>query len=120
MENISRDKIYFIYSQKGKESNIASIEENNNIKVVDKKDVSESKDDLYIIYCLELSSNLKGKPYAISLINKYGELYYKNIYSRDTNKFKYDMVFQSFYGKESKPLNQITLSYQKQFFIFCF
>ena len=69
MEKIIKDKIYFIYSQKGKESNIANIEENNNIKIVDKKDLHESDDYISTIYCLELSNNLKGKPYAISLIN---------------------------------------------------
>ncbi len=118
MEKIIKDKIYFIYSQKGKESNIANIEENNNIKIVDKKDLHESDDYISTIYCLELSNNLKGKPYAISLINKNGQLFYKNIYSKDTNKFKYEMIFESFYGKEINPLNQITLNYKEQFFIF--
>ena len=55
---------------------------------------------------------------TITLIDKSGDLYLKNINSNNVANFNYGIFFQSFYKQESNPLNQKKLSYKEQFLIF--
>ena len=119
MEDIKENMIYFIYAQRGSKNNIAKIETNNIVENYTEKQIQYKSNSncLYILYSIQLASDFKGKPFALTLIDKSGELYYKNIFSKDTEKFKYDMIFESYYEKNSN-LNQIPLSYKEQFFMF--
>ena len=118
MENINENKIYFIYSQKGQDSKIEKIEKNNLIENVEIIKEGKKDDYIYSIYCLELQKNDKGEPYEITLIDKNGKLYFKNINSKDISKFIYEMNFQSLNTLGNDLLNQIALSYIEQFNIF--
>ena len=119
MEDIKENLIYFIYAQRGCKNNIAKIETNNIVENYSKKEIQDKSNSncLYILYSILLASDFKGKPFALTLIDKSGDLYYKNIFSEDIEKFKYDMIFESYYEKNSN-LNQISLSFKEQFFMF--
>ena len=117
MENIEENIIYFIYCQNGKISNIERIEQNNIIKeVIPSKQEIKGK-DLYILFKIKLPDDFKNKPFALTLVDKKGDLYYKNIFSKDIEKFKYNIIFESYYDKINN-LNQKVLSFKEQFFIF--
>ena len=119
MEDIKENLIYFIYAQRGCKNNIAKIETNNIVENYSEKEIQNKSNSnyLYILYSIQLASDFKGKPFALTLIDKSGDLYYKNIFSEDIEKFKYDMIFESYYKKNSN-LNQISLSFKEQFFMF--
>jgi hypothetical protein len=117
MEDIKENLIYFIYAQRGCKNNIAKIETNNIVENYSEKEIQSNSNYLYILYSIQLASDFKGKPFALTLIDKSGDLYYKNIFSEDIEKFKYDMIFESYYEKNSN-LNQISLSFKEQFFMF--
>ena len=121
MENIKENDIYFIYCVDGTENNIALIETNNIINEVQTIKTGKDIDYNYIIYFLKLQNDYKGKPFALTLIDKSGHFFFSNIYS--TEKFKYEMIFE--YYKTDKndnfeisSLHQKTLGYKEQFIIF--
>ena len=118
MERLDPNKFYFIYCQNGNESKVAKIEENNSEKNI-KEIKTEKKDNyIYTIYCITLPNNFKGNELAITLIDKSAKLYYKTIFIREKEKFKFGMLFESYHNKEIDPLNQKKLSYKEQFIIF--
>ena len=120
MEELEKKKIYFIYSQYGETSNIAKIEKNNFIEKIndDKKlEIKKESDYIYIVYNLTLNDDYKGEPFPLLLIDKDGELFYSKINSKNIEKFKYEVYFESFYDKNI-TLNQFILPYIKQFKIF--
>lgn len=114
MEDLSDIPIIFIYCNK--EKNIARIETNNIVKEV--KQIKEEQYNNYIsiLYKIMIPYNYKGKPFALTLIDKKGNLYFKYVYS--TEKFNYEMIFEPFYKDEPISLNQQILSYKEQFLIF--
>ena len=118
MERLEPNKFYFIYCQNGNESKVAKIEENNSEKNI-KEIKTEKKDNyIYTIYCITLPNNFKGNELAITLIDKSAKLYYKTIFIREKEKFKFGVLFESYHNQEIDPLNQKKLSYKEQFIIF--
>ena len=118
MENLPEKCLYFIYCRNKEKNNIGKIEENNVVTKI--KNIEEKKYQkyTYILYCLELSNENKEKPFTLTLINKEGDLFYKDIYPKNPGEFKYDMIFNSFENLENNSLGQVTLSYKEQFIIF--
>ena len=121
MENIKDNDIYFIYCVDGTENNIALIETNNIVNEVQTIKTGKDIDYNYILYCLKLSDNYKGKSFSLTLRDISGNLFVCNIDSIE--KFKYGMIFE--YHKNDKndnfqisSLNQKILSYKEQFIIF--
>jgi hypothetical protein len=111
-------KIYFIYSQKGKMSNIAELETNEKIKKIEKLAVGTSSDNLYILYCVTVLKDKNDKFITLMLIDKQGILYTKNINLKDIDIFQYQVIFKPYYNKDDNNLNQIILPFEEQFTIF--
>lgn len=118
METIEEKKIYFIYSQKGKKSNISTIETNEQVKKIDIIKEGTQSDNIYILYCLTILNTNKGKPITLTLIDNQGELYISNIYLNKTDIFQYKILFEPYYNKNENSLDQIILPNEKQFEIF--
>ena len=121
MDDLEENITFFIYCYEGEKNNIARIETNNIVKNVKKIKEEKKDNDNYILYRLTLPNDYKGKPFALTLIDNKGNLFFKNIYSKE--KFKYEMIFESFYKNEKKNcLNQKILSYKEQFIFYknCF
>ena len=118
MENIKENKIYFIYAQKGKKSNISTIETNEQIKKIDIIKEGTQSDNIYILYCLTILNTNKEKPITLTLKDNKGELYISNIYLNNTDIFQYKILFEPYYNKNENSLDQIILPNEKQFEIF--
>ena len=120
-ENEIDYKFYFIYSQKGKKSNISILETNDQIKKIDiiASGIQSGKIDyLYQLYCLNISNIQEDKPITLSLISIQGELYTAKIYLHNKELFKYKIIFEPYYNKNENSLNQIVLPFHEQFEIF--
>jgi len=116
MERIKKKKIYFIYSQNGEKSNIEKIETNSIVKEVKIVKQEIISNNTYILICLILNDDYSGKPFALTLIDNHGELYFSNIFTKATVKFKYKMIFEHFYSKgNTNSLNQFILPYIEQY-----
>ncbi len=70
METIGEKRIYFIYAQKGKKSNISTIETNEQIKKIDKIKEGIQTDNIYIVYSLTILNTNKEKPITLTIINR--------------------------------------------------
>ena len=114
MENDTFKK-YFIYCQEGNQNNIEKIEKNSIVKKIEKKEENLMNGRIYIIYCLEVASDYKEKPFTLIMIDGALNTYYKDIYP---GTYKYDILFNPLEKKEITPLNQIALSVMEQFNIF--
>ena len=112
-------KIYFIYSQKGKKSNIAKLELNEQIKKIEKISEGIISNNIYILYCLTISNKKKEKLTTLTLIDNQGELYSAEISLNKDKPFLSYIFFEPYYdNKSDNSLNQILLPLQEQYNIF--
>ena len=118
MEKLDTKKIYFIYSQKGKKSNIQAINAQKIVKKVKKIEEKISENSLYILYCLELFNDFKEKPFILILIDNNTNFYSTNIHPKSPGKFKYDILFDLYNQNQTYSLDQIIKPYKDQFNIF--
>ena len=118
MERPHENKFHFIYCQNGKESKVAKIEENNSEKNVSIIKTEEKENYIYTLYKITLPYDFKGNYLAITLIDKSAKIYYKNVFIRENEKFKFGMFFESYSNLGIDPLNQRKLSYKEEFTIF--
>ena len=120
MEKLDTKKIYFIYSQIGKKSNIQAINAQKIVKKVKKIEEKISENNLYILYCLELFNDFKEKPFTLILIDNNTNIYSTNIYPKSPGKFKYDILFDldKYNQNQTYSLDQIIKPYKEQFNIF--
>ena len=66
---------YFIYAQKGQNSNISNIEINDTIKKVKELSKELYENNLQILYLIEISKTKEEKQINLSLLNNQGELF---------------------------------------------
>ena len=118
METLDIKNIYFIYSQKGKESNIQTINAEKIVKKVKKIEEKISENNIDILYCLELFNEFKEKPFTLTLIDNNANFYSTNIHPKSPGKFKYDILFDLYDKNQTDSLNQIIKPYKEQFNIF--
>ena len=129
MESNKIINAYFIYAQKGQNSNISTIETNDRIKKVQELSKEVNENNLQILYLIEISKTEEEKQINLSLLNNEGELFISNIhfeYLELLGEEKIDINENIFFKMKFEPLNnnspnnlgQIILPYDKQFSIF--
>ena len=120
--------VYFIYSQKGKRSNILKIDTNNKIKNVKEISKKDWNDSIIILYRIEVLKNEKENKIDIFILSKNGEVYVSHIlfnYLESLSKEDFDMkeniIFKlkfTHFNNEANDLNQNILPYSEQFYFF--
>ena len=129
MESNKIIKAYFIYAQKGQNSNISTIETNERIKNVQELSKEVNENSLQILYLIEISKSEEENQINLFLLNKQGELFISNIdfdYLKLLGEEKIDINENIFFemkfelDDDNNPnnLGQIILPYDKQFSIF--
>ena len=123
------NKIYFIYTQIGKQNNIFSFDINEKIKNIKELGKKMCEQYIQILYCIEILDSDNNKQVKISLIDNKGEYYYSYIHLNtlellgqgnvDTNKFIiFNLKFLDTQKSEENKLEQFILPYYEQFYIF--
>ena len=74
------NKIYFIYTQIGKQNNIFSFDINEKIKNIKELEKKMCEKYIKILYCIEILDSDNIKQVKISLIDNKGEYYYSYIH----------------------------------------
>ena len=120
--------VYFIYSQKGKHSNISKIDTNDKIKNVKEISKKDWNDSIIILYRIEVLKNEKENKIDIFILSKNGEVYVSHIlfnYLESLDEENFDMkdniIFKlkfNNYNNEGNNLNQVILPYNEQFELF--
>ena len=108
--------IYFIFSQKGKESKIFNIEENENVKNVKIVKQIKSPNYSYSLYSMKISNT--GN--ILLLFTNYEEKYIASMkfFKAYSDNFIYKIDFKPFNESLNNNIDQITLPYKEQFIIF--
>ena len=120
--------VYFIYSQKGKRSNILKIDTNNKIKNLKEISQKDWYDSIIILYRVEVLKNEKENKIDIFILDNNGEVYVSHIlfnYLESLSKEDFDMkeniIFKlkfNHFNNEGNDLNQFILPYNDQFDLF--
>ena len=129
MEEKEIKQVYFIYTQNGGNNNIKSIELNDNI--IDCKELSKEIKEEYIqiIYCLKISKNKDENEIKISLIDNQNDSYNSSFSLIPSGLLEkenitlddyiiFNLKFKSINDNKGKNLNQFSLAYDTQFYIF--
>ena len=112
-------KIYFIFSHKGKNNLPINLDENESVKNIKIIKEENNEENSYILYTLTISSNSQEKNISLFLTFS-GEKYFTSFewLKPYSPIFVYKVEFKPFNKNIVNNLNQITLSYRKQFTIF--
>ena len=123
-----RKKIYFLYTQFGKENNIKEFYINQKIKKAQELDKSKLEEYIRIFYSIDIPLNQNEDQIEISLKDKKGEFYYSQITLNtlellgeeniETDEFIiFDLKFMD-NEKDENNLQQFILSPDEQFYFF--
>ena len=123
-----RKKIYFLYTQFGKENNIKEFYINQKIKKAQELDKNKLEEYIRIFYSIDIPLNQNEDQIEISLKDKKGEFYYSQITLNtlellgeeniETDEFIiFDLKFMD-NEKDENNLQQFILSPDEQFYFF--